>query len=234
MKKVRFLKRKNLMKITTFAMVLLVAFTLISSTSISLTFNMISKTNKNETVIIDEKISNGLAPRTEAPLETSDAKNAVKMGESPIGRGEIMYGYNAYPGPEATVYFDTEDPGTIEECGNTISGDFLTCGTFACDDIWYACQYGSGLLYGIDPYNNCEMWVIGGGGTNMNGLAYSSYMNRMFGSGDDNYLYEIDPDTGEQELIGPFGSGVLYMIGMAFDTYGELYGWDLSDRFWTI
>ncbi|UCF50699.1 MAG: hypothetical protein JSU91_04250, partial [Thermoplasmatales archaeon] len=226
-------KGKKRVNTTTISVALLVAATLILSTAIPViaTPTLTKKLNENAPQDI---VSNGLAPRSEIPLEASDAKNAVKMGGSPIGRGEIMYGYNAYPGPEATIYFDTEDPGTIDECGETISGDFLAGGTFGCDDVWYACQYGSGLLYGIDIYNDCEMWVIGGGGTGMNGLAYDPVTNRMFGSSDSNYLYEIDPDTGEQEQIGPFGGGVLYMIGMAFDQDGTLFGWDLSDRFWSI
>jgi hypothetical protein len=227
-------KGKKQLNTTTISVALLVAATLIFSTAIPVIANqnLTPKLNENAP---EEIISDGLAPRSEVPLEATDAKNAVKMGGSPIGPlGEIMYGYNAYPGPEGTIWFDVDDPGTIEECGDTISGDFLAGGTFGCDDIWYGVQYGSGLLYGIDPYNDCEMWVIGGGGTGMNGLAYNPTDNRMYGSSSDNQLYEIDPDSGEQEQIGPFGGGVMYMIGMAFDADGTLFGWDLSDRFWSI
>ncbi|UCF49038.1 MAG: hypothetical protein JSU91_04630, partial [Thermoplasmatales archaeon] len=237
MKKIFIIKKANIFKITKIVIVMFIFITLISSSSISIKTNTadVNKIQKNNLTQIENSISNGLAPRSEAPLTASDGKNAVKMGQSPIGPlGEIMYGYNANPGPEGTVYFDVDDPGTIEECGETISGDFLAGGTYGLDEIWYAVQYGNGLLYGIDLYNDCEMWVIGGGGTGMNGLAYDPVTNRMYGSSDSNYLYEIDPDTGEQEQIGPFGSGVLYMIGMAFDADGTLFGWDLSDRFWSI
>jgi hypothetical protein len=49
-----------------------------------------------------------------------------------------------------------------------------------------------------------------------------------------NYLYEIDPDTGEQEQIGPLSRDPLCMIGLAFDSEGILYGWDEGDYLWTI
>jgi hypothetical protein len=66
-------------------------------------------------------------------------------------------------------------------------------------------------------------------------LAYDPISYYMYGSSDNNYLYKINQYTGEQEQIGPFGGSVGFMIGMAFDADGVLYGWDLaSDKLWTI
>ena len=96
--------------------------------------------------------------------------------------------------------------------------------------IWYG---NNSKFVEINP-SNCECRVISSV-VDFLGLAYNPFDDRMYCSSLDNNLYEIDPDTGEQEHIGPFGSGVLYMIGMAFDTDGVLYGWDLGqDSLWTI
>ncbi|UCF49607.1 MAG: PQQ-like beta-propeller repeat protein, partial [Thermoplasmatales archaeon] len=232
MKKVRFLKWKHLLNYIKISIVLLISLTLIFSSTLSIRLSDES-VNLNIDFKDEEEIpikpSSQIKENPKPDIEKSTEINQIKKSED----CPIIYGYNAYPGPEGTVYFDVCNC-TIEECGDTISGDFLSGGTFGCDDVWYAVQYGSGVLYGIDPYNDCEMWVIGGGGTGMNALAYDPITHKMYGSSDNNFLYEIDPVTGEQELIGPFGSGVMYMIGMAFDADGTLYGWDLSDRFWTI
>jgi hypothetical protein len=117
------------------------------------------------------------------------------------------------------------------------SGDervFLSGGAWSDDYIIYSCQYSTGILYAID-IETCEMWSIGGGGIGISALAYDQVTDKLYGSTSSNYLYYINPETGEQEQIGPFGSGVQYMIGLAFDSYGTLYGWDLgNDKLWTI
>lgn len=219
------------MNFTTISVALLVAVAMLT-TAIPVMAFQTHTTKLNEYAPQEETISNGLAPRSKSVPELTDAKSAPVAGPSPVGSCEWMYAYNAYPGPEATFRFLLDDPATTEDVGDTISGDFLAGGTYGCDGVWYGVQYGNGLLYGIDPYTG-EMWSIGGGGTGMNGLAYS-LDNRMYGSSDSNYLYAIDPDTGEQEQIGPFGGGVSYMIGMAFSADNILYGWDLNDYLWTI
>lgn len=96
--------------------------------------------------------------------------------------------------------------------------------------IWYG---NNSQLVEINPYNcECRHISIGVG---FLGLAYNPITNKLYGSSSNDYLFEIDPNTGEQELIGPFGHAVLYMVGMAFDADGVLYGWDLgNDYLWTI
>jgi hypothetical protein len=163
-----------------------------------------------------------------------DLEKIPKIVKSPLNEDcPIMYGYCINP-YEDFIKFYVCNCTIIDLSWNPISGDFLSGGTYGCDGIWYAVQYGNGLLYGIDPFTG-DMWSIGGGGTDMNGLAYDPITHKMYSSSDNDYLYEINPENGEQEQIGPFGSSVLYMIGMAFDEYGVLYGWDLgSDALWTI
>ncbi|UCF49057.1 MAG: PKD domain-containing protein [Thermoplasmatales archaeon] len=144
---------------------------------------------------------------------------------------ESMCGFNVYPGPEEIICFSLNDPSEYSSVCSL--GVAFESGTYGCDGIWYATEYETGILYGIDPYD-CDIWLIGGGGVNILDLAYDPITYYMYGSSEDNYLYKINQYTGEQEQIGPFGGGVLYMIGMAFDADGILYGWDLSDRLWTI
>jgi hypothetical protein len=141
--------------------------------------------------------------------------------EEKINDGKIAYAYNAYPGPECTVTFPLDDPSDIEKCGDTISGDFLSGGTMVTDELWYGVQYSNGLLYGIDP-DNCDMWSIGGGGSNgdiawddwteklyfstMAGLAFNNegvcYGINFDGSDCNLYIIEFKPYE-HPTLIGP-------------------------------
>jgi hypothetical protein len=235
MKKEVIKNKKSFVRISPIVIVLLVVFTLISSSSISLTLNqknenflrMINKTNN--------KISNGPAPPKPEKLNSTEIKynKIIKNHECPL-KYLNMYGYRADPDPEYIINFNIYDPGTIEIIAPTQSDNFIAGGTCIQSYEWIGCEYGTGKLWIID-YETGEMVQIGGGGENLNGLALNPMDNRLYGSGDDNYLYEIDPDTGEQEIIGAFGNGVEYMIGMAFDADGVLYGWDLgNDKLWTI
>ena len=214
----------------------LIVFLILFSVSVYPSINAIILKNKNvelKSFIEDKEISNGLVPRNNAIPEAFDVASAPISAPKPIDC-TYMYGYNAYPGPEEIFYFPIDDPAEYNHLGETLSGDFLAGGTYGCDGVWYGVQYGDGLLYGIDPYSG-DMWSIGGGGIGINGLAYDPQTKTMYGSSDNDQLYEIDPETGDQELIGAFNSDVQYMIGMAFDAEGILYGWDIgSDSLWTI
>ena len=228
----QFLRRKKLIKFLIFFEVFIISLCLISVNIPSMTITK-RIDNENIYVNIEKEISTGLAPIKQNDFdkeyeETLDLKNSEI---DPFGR--VMYGYVVYPDEGKLIYFDI-DEGTSGELGESISNDFLAGGTIGCDGIWYGVEYGTGILYGIDPYDG-DMWSIGGGGMGMNGLAYSPITHKMYGSSDTDYLYEIYPDTGEQYQIGPFGGSVGYMIGISFDAEGILYGWDLvSDKLWTI
>ncbi|KYK20989.1 hypothetical protein AYK21_01175 [Thermoplasmatales archaeon SG8-52-2] len=180
----------------------------------------------------EEIISNESVRQIKTNRELIDHKS-VGMCQSSYNQDcEYMCGFNVYPGPTEIVCFPINDPSEVaSEC---TLGVPLTSGTYGCDDIWYATEAETGILYGIDPFD-CDIWLIGGGGVDILDLAYDPITYYMYGSSDDNYLYKISQYTGEQEQIGPFGGGVGYMIGMAFDAEGVLYGWDLmSDKLWTI
>jgi len=231
MKKQIFFFVKNLVKNISIVSVFFIALTLISSSSVSVTINKMSKIGtqnlaeiEEETSIIVEQ-SNGLAPLV--TVENPDIP-AVSL---PFGA--IMWGYivNSSVFDEGTCYFDINDPGTIEYLQDTESDDFLSGGTGCTDGYWYACENSTGALWKIDP-DNGDMTYIGGGGVGLNGLSHDVTTNILYGALG-SALYMIDIENGEQEFIG--SCGVNCMIGIAFDYDGVLYGWSISsDCLYTI
>jgi len=229
MKKKGFLKIKNLN--TTLVTVLLVALSLISSSSMSATLNKISNTKNSYLEAIEKETSTKVEPSTGlAPKITVENPN-IPIVSLPFG--EIMWGYIAYSSvfDEGTCYFDVENPDEITYLLDTESDDFLSGGT-GHEGNWIACEYSNGALWEIDPVTG-DMTYIGGGGVGFNGLATDHNTNNVYGASDSD-LYLVDPEDGSQELIGSFGNSINLMIAIAFDEDGVLYGWDLGDKLWTI
>jgi hypothetical protein len=104
--------------------------------------------------------------------------------------------------------------------------NFLCGGTWTSDGKWLGCQYGTGVLYEIST-DTGDISLIGGGGANINDLAYNPLTNKLYGAGDTN-LFLIDKETGTQEFIG--GSDV---IGIACNKDSTCYGVD-SNNLYTI
>jgi len=242
MKKKGFLKIRNLN--TTLVTVLLVALSLISSSSMSAMLNKISNTKNLDLKTVEEntsiavKPSTGLAPQInpEKPILTTEKANNLDKngGYMSLGRGTIMYGYVAYSSAMSNgpCYFDVDVPETVNKLSEETVTNFLSGGTWTCDDKWMCCQYGTGVIYEIST-DTGHITTVGGGGNNLNALAYNGDTNTLWGAGDTD-LFQIDEETGAQQLIGPFGSDVNYIIGMAFDSIGVLYGWSINDYLWTI
>jgi hypothetical protein len=247
MQKEKIVKKKRLIKNLIVLSAFFISIVLISSSSMSVFIHTIPESkNINLKVNQEEKIIN--KPSTGLALKSAQQKQVfTKEPDDNSGlilkdslntnqlNNEIMWGYNVYASgiSEGPVYFDTEDPGTITLLGPTSSGDFLSGGTFTTEWKWLACEYGSGSLWEIDPYDG-NMTSIGGGGVSLNGLSFDPIFNRLYGASSSS-LYEIDPDTGEQEYIGNFGNGPSDMIGIDFNTDGNLFGWDIgTDNLWSI
>ena len=183
--------------------------------------NIVSSTDNTS----DYKSENQSYPIFDNKKVLSNCEHLVYFG----GPTDSIFECELFKGTLNDIYYST--------CicpGSEGSGDFISGSTWTNDGRIIGCQYGNGMIYEI-YFETCEMASIGGGGIGINSIAYDPISNKMYGGGDDNYLYEIDIETGAQDQIGPFGSGVLYMIGMAFDANGTLYGWDLgNDALWTI
>jgi len=163
--------------------------------------------------------------------------NTVKneyRSEEILSRGNIGYGYIAYSGssghPEGPCYFDLDDPGMITSLAPTESAYFLTGGTWVGDDRWFGVEYNTGGLWEIDPETG-DMDQIGGGGTSC-GLSYNPIDERLY-SVCGSSLSAIDITKDGRELICSFDGDPDYLIDIAFDIDGTLYGWD-SDNLWII
>ncbi|UCF49327.1 MAG: hypothetical protein JSU91_06145 [Thermoplasmatales archaeon] len=235
MKKDCTFKIKNLIQSTRVVIVLLIVIILISGSTISVNIKKQNISITNEPVEFKEVISSGLAPYNELFLETSSEKSNIFTENSLIAPlDEIMYGYRADPDPEAIIYFNVWDPGYIEEIAPSESENFLSGGTWVweCYGRWIACQNDNGALWEID-HETGDMTYIGGGGVGLNGLTYNVNIGVLYGASDSDF-YEIDVDNGVQTLIGAFGEDVNSMIGIACDSEGRIYGWDLGDKFWII
>jgi len=139
----------------------------------------------------------------------------------------IWYSYR-YGGSMGTGFY-AHGPGIdtrFREWEGNISGGTWT------DRRWLCCIYGNGTLYDIDP-KTFNVSAIGDGGTSLNGLAYDPVNEELYGASRSG-LWLIDMETGEQEYVGGFINSV-WMIGIAFDAEGTLYGWDINpDYLYTI
>lgn len=231
MKKKSFLKSKRPVEITTIAMALLVALSIISSSSMSATLNEMLKIKNLDLKIVEEKTSISVEPLTALAPEIKQknlfstevkANNFNNIGSYMWLAGTTtIYGYTM----EGPCYFNIG--GDVTMLSNQTLPNFASGGTWTCDERWLVCNYGTGTLYEIDTETG-DITEIGGGGVNLNALAYDKITNLIYGAGDTN-LYLVDPFNGTQTYIAPFsGNGGNYIIGMAFDSDGVLYGWDVK------
>jgi hypothetical protein len=170
-----------------------------------------------------------VVPSTKNIVEDTPAcsfiKDAVVISQKLSVRGHIAYAYISYDpsgqlgnGP---VKFELDDPGNLTKLSEEQVTNFLSGGTWTSDWKWLCTQYSTGILYEIST-DTGEITIIGGGGVNINDLAYDPVTDKLYGAGDTS-LYLIDKETGSQELVGPFGSDVLYVTSIAFDKEGTCY-----------
>ena len=111
-------------------------------------------------------------------------------------------------------------------CGGLSSSmPFFSSGTWTIEERLLVTEYSNGALWEID-LENCDLIEIGGGGVGLNGLTYDPTSGNVYGCSSYD-LYQIDPETGEQESIGSFNTGNT-MIEIACDTEGVMYGWDVK------
>ncbi|MFE3846058.1 hypothetical protein ACFL1L_04275 [Thermoplasmatota archaeon] len=155
--------------------------------------------------------------------------------------GKDFYAYVAYdssmePLPLGPCTFPSTNPGVITSLAPTSSTYFLSGGTWA-DGVWYGCEFYDNI-WTIDETTGA-MSVVGSydpgaTGLSFNGLAYDPTTNTMYGCSSED-LYTVDMVTGASTLVGSFGISGGIMIGIAFDSSGNLYGTDIvSDSLYAI
>jgi len=134
--------------------------------------------------------------------------------------------------------FNLKDPGNLLNCICPPGPDRYFFGSIAWapNGRLYGCEYNSGGLWVID-LEDCSMEQIGGGGTSLNSLAWNPINNKLYGASSTG-LYEYDIDTGDQEFIGSFGTSGKTIIGLAIDSEGRGFIWDVlfsgSSTLWEV
>jgi len=242
MKKHKILDKKRLMKNTTSMISILVVALLVFSSAVSaidtssgqeeMNINVIEM--EQELPVVEAETSTGRAPQNLNAISTVVPRATINIEEDgnnfvPTSRGVDMYtqGYNG-PSGNGWYYFDVEDPGTLNFIAAT-DGGLYNGGTWTCDQKWLVAEHYNGDIYEIDP-DTGDMTTIGGGGTGLNALSFNPATNLLYGAsstGSIGGLWLIDPETGGQEYIGDFVNTV-WVIGMAFNSEGTLYAWDIS------
>ncbi len=151
------------------------------------------------------------------------------------------FGYTTYTLAEATgsiVKFNLNNPGTINLVATATTDAFLSCACWY-NDMIFAIQGGGGL-YTIDPTDGTITFVASTS-PYINGLAYDG--TTMFSTTTtivspgvfESKLWEINPVTGIETLIGSMGLDDGTMVGIACDGDGNLYGYDITyDNFQLI
>jgi hypothetical protein len=239
-----FVRKNKLLRTTTFTATLFIAVILLFSSVIPAAINNNSQNNQVEMIVKkgvdinrEEAPLTGLAPggilSKPANSISSIAPNMELPGNggniAPLGRGVTMYGYVAYASgmTNGPCYWDVDTPGTVTKLSDEQVTNFLSGGTWTCDEKWYACQYGTGIIYTVTT-DTGHIETVGGGGNGLHGLAFDRTTQTMWACGDTS-LFSIDIETGAQTLIAPFsGNGGNTLIGMAFDSDGVLYAWDVK------
>ena len=136
------------------------------------------------------------------------------------GRSCFLYSFLLNDASDLTCVYD----------GN--SSDAISA-TWTSDNHLYFICYGWSGIIGFDKETG-KMWSLGGG-INFRALAYDQTSDKIFACSDSDYLFMADPKNGETEQIGSITGGAGLISGMAFDSEGVLYAWDIiQDSLWII
>jgi hypothetical protein len=149
--------------------------------------------------------------------------------EKLIPTNNTVYAFSNYP---LNAGFYAFGPDNITRFREWEGDGWFSASTWTNDGKWFCSMYGNGILYDVDP-KTFDTTAIGDGGVSLDGLSYDLVTEKLYGA-TNQVLYEIDMDTGDQVYIGDFVS-TMWMVGLAFDADGVLYGWDISpDYLYTI
>lgn len=128
--------------------------------------------------------------------------------------GELM------PGP---CYFNLDQPDDISSLAPGIPGSFLVAGTWA-NGSWFG-EEPIGNLYEINHYDGSMTLIGSTEAVSLTGMAWNG--QTMYGCGTVEFGI-INMETGAGTVIGLMGNAQ-YMIGIASDYEGNIYGIDAFD-----
>jgi hypothetical protein len=147
--------------------------------------------------------------------------------------GHLLYAsVNDMPVSE-TVYLVKQSTGQAVPLGPSgVSSPLDLASDWRLDSfrVW-AVNTSTNQLISIDRHTGAGTPVGNfGSSVSMESLAFDVTTGRMFGSTNDDRLFEIDPSTAASTFVGAIGFGSVF--GLAFDGQGTLYGVsDSSDTF---
>jgi len=215
--------------------VCILVMTLLITTALP-AIGMTSQKNKKtyeDTVLYET--SCGQAPYT--PNFVEKTAKQLDIRGTPFYICDLWGAINLY-GP---CYFMPANPSIIYPLGPTSSMDWISGGTWI-NGVWYGCDSGfltsTPNIWTINPHtvlmNLVGSYDPGGTGLRFTGLAYDQTTNTLYGCSITD-LYTVSMSTGASTLVGSFGISNSLMIGIAFDSSGNLYGTELdTDSLYSI
>lgn len=158
--------------------------------------------------------------------DQSGLKGDAETGVDAISstKSLVAYAYRLSGGTPGPCFFELDNPDTITLLAPGTSTNPIVAGTWA-DGKWYGEEFGVGNLYEINPFDG-SMTFIGSCGANIHGMAWDGTTMYVCTATD---FGSLNLEDGSATLIGPMGNQQ-FMIGMACDSAGNIYGIDTWDE----
>ena len=129
-------------------------------------------------------------------------------------------GSYTYPLGSRLVWFDPDDPGTLNDIGPWPNSNFPGGGTFI-RDVWWICDT-NGHIYKVNLENGETEYVGNCGTGELVDLAWDPKVNTLWGISTSNF-YSIDLDTGSATLAGNIDPDI-FLLNIAADMNGNVWG----------
>ncbi len=172
-----------------------------------------------EQITFDNWFATAGAYTAEVCTELADdeyAMNDCKTNDIVIAGGNYAIGFNYGSAEDSIVKFSLNNPADVFNYAPIESSELISAAGWV--DYSLCALATDGALYAVDNQTGAMTFVAYTSATR--GIAYDG--NRFYGCSD-TQLFEIDPETGQEVLIGDMEiSGS--MDGIACDLYGTLYG----------
>ena len=196
---------------------------------ILVTFCTISLYSQNNSTQLDQStIKPSMDEHIDGQSGTFIDPTEKRVNEAATTNGPVVFAYvrndptgELIPGP---CYFNLDQPDNITSLAPGIPGGFLIAGTWA-NGNWFGEEGGIGNLYEINHYDGSMTLIGSTEAVGITGMAWNG--QTMYGCGAVEFGI-IDMETGAGMIIGMMGNAQ-YMIGIASDYEGNIYGIDAYD-----